>query len=121
MADVAAHRRACEQCERELRGEHELVGRVRAELTRSPPPDLGAVADALGVSPRTLKRHLSAKGTTFARVRAEVLRERAILLLRTGRTLDECAAALGYCDAASFSRAFKRWTGEAPGAHRDAH
>jgi len=121
MADVAAHRRACEQCQRELRSERQLIGRVRAALGESPPPDLASVAHELGLSRRTLKRHLAAEGATFARLRAQVLRERAILLLRAERTLDECAAALGYCDAASFSRAFKRWTGEPPGAHRDAH
>jgi len=120
MADVAAHRRACEQCERELRGERELTARVREALGPSPPPDLSAVARGLGVSARTLKRRLAGEGTSFATLRADVLRERAILLLRSDRTLDECAGALGYCDAASFSRAFKRWTGQTPGGYRDA-
>ncbi|MEQ9076887.1 MAG: AraC family transcriptional regulator, partial [Sandaracinaceae bacterium] len=32
--------------------------------------------------------------------------------------LDTCAEALGYCDAASFGRAFKRWTGRSPGQLR---
>lgn len=119
MADVAAHRRACEQCERELRGEGDLVSQVRSALLPSPPPDLARVARTLGMSPRTLKRHLAREGTSFGAVRADVLRERSILLLRGGRTLEECASALGYCDAASFSRAFKRWTGEPPGRYRE--
>ena len=121
MADVAAHRRACERCEEELTALHEdrtLATRVRTELAASPPPDLAGVARALGLSARSLKRHLAAEGATFAALRAQVLRERAVLLLRGGQGLEECASALGYCDAASFSRAFKRWTGSSPGRFR---
>ncbi|MEQ9647438.1 MAG: AraC family transcriptional regulator [Sandaracinaceae bacterium] len=119
MADPAAHRRACEQCEREL---HALgpsfAARVRAALAASPPPALEEVARALGVSARTLKRRLAEERVSFGSVRAETLRERALLLLDRGADLDTCAEALGYCDAASFGRAFKRWTGRSPGQLR---
>jgi AraC-like DNA-binding protein len=119
MADAAAHRRACEQCERELKGtEPSLLPRVREALEQSPPPSLAEVARALGVSARTLKRRLGAEDTSFGSLRAKVLCERALLLLAEGHGLDECAERLGYCDAASFSRAFKRWTGDAPGRHK---
>ena len=119
MADPAAHRRACEQCERELEAlAPRLDARVRAALSASPPPPLDGVARALGVSTRSLKRRLRAEGTSFGALRREVLLERALLLLDQRAGLDACAEALGYCDAASFSRAFKRWTGRAPGRLR---
>lgn len=44
-------------------------------------------------------------------VRLERARE---LLTHTGMNLSQIADALGYADAANFTRAFKRWTGTAP-------
>ena len=119
MADPAAHRRACEQCERELEAlTPRLDARVRAALDASPPPTLDEVARALGASTRTLKRRLRDEGTSFGALRKQVFLERALLLLDQGHGLEQCAEALGYSDAASFSRAFKRWTGDAPGRSR---
>jgi AraC-like DNA-binding protein len=43
------------------------------------------------------------------------------LLATTSVTVEQVAARLGYADAASFTRAYKRWTGRTPGAvARDA-
>jgi AraC-like DNA-binding protein len=33
-------------------------------------------------------------------------------------SIDELALRLGYSDAANFTRAFRRWTGVSPRAHR---
>ncbi len=118
-ADPAAHRRAREQCERELAQYAPAdVPKLRALLGESPPPTLLEAAKRLGVSARTLKRRLRDEQTTFGEVRASVLTERAVLLLRQGRTLDEIAEQLGYADGTSFGRAFRRWTGESPGRQR---
>lgn len=120
MADPAAHRRACAQCEEQLQAlSPRWTDRVGDALRASPPPALADVARALGVSARTLKRRLRDEGTSFGTVRARSLGARAQRLLERGASLDECAEALGYCDAASFGRAFKRWTGRSPGAARD--
>ena len=57
----------------------------------------------------------------FARDGATVRRDLARAWVRDGSlTLAEISCRLGYCDAAAFSRAFKRWTGEAPSAYRKA-
>ncbi len=118
--DPAALRLTLEQCERELEALAPRVAlRVRALL---PGPgglrSLEDVARAMHVSARTLKRRLAAEGTSFRALVDHARRMRAEQLLRSSRGLDEIAFELGYADAASFSRAFRRWTGKAPGAWR---
>jgi AraC-like DNA-binding protein len=75
------------------------------------------VAQALALHRRTLNRRLSAEGTTFQqvldRVRFAVAKE---MLQESALSIPEIAAALGYADYVSFTRAFKRWTGSPPGA-----
>ncbi len=77
------------------------------------------VAQVLAMHRRTLNRRLREQGTTFQevldRVRFSVAKE---LLEDTAAPLPRIAAALGYSEAASFVRAFRRWTGVTPGAWR---
>lgn len=126
LHDPAARRLAREQCERELDalGEHgQLVGRVRTLLPRGDRGfrSLDEVAKVIHVSPRTLKRQLAARGTSYSSLLDELRRERATMLVRAGElTVDEVAFRLGYSDAANFIRAFRRWTGMTPKAFRDA-
>jgi len=82
-------------------------------------PELEKVASSLCISPRTLKRHLHQRGLTFGTLLAQVRREEAMRLLEQTRlSLDAIATRVGYSSAANFSRAFKRWSGVAPGAFR---
>ena len=77
------------------------------------------VAGSLGISERSLHRRLAAEGQPFRRL-DERVRERLAerLLGDSDLGLDAIAAQLGYSEAASFSRAFKRWTGLAPSRWR---
>ncbi|MCC6559404.1 MAG: AraC family transcriptional regulator [Polyangiaceae bacterium] len=123
-ADEVATRLAREQCERELAALGEgtrLVVRVRAALRAARPEDrsITAAARALSVSTRTLKRRLAEQGTTFSALLDEQRRQEALLLLDDARlSIDEIAARVGYSDTANFTRAFRRWTGVTPAAHR---
>jgi AraC-like DNA-binding protein len=96
-----------------------LVGEVRDELARRPAamPDLAAVAGALNVSERTLRRRLEQQGISFRAIVDDTRRALAERLLEVTPTVHEVAVRLGYADASSFSHAFKRWTGMAPGAY----
>jgi AraC-like DNA-binding protein len=78
-----------------------------------------AVARAMHMSSRTLQRRLDAEGASFSEIVDEV-RERLARrwLADEARTLAEVAYGLGFSDLATFSRAFKRWTGKPPGAWR---
>jgi len=81
------------------------------------PLELGA--DIAEMSPRTLRRRLEQEGTSWRqildRVRFEACETR---MLEPSLSLTEIAAELGYSDQAHFTRAFRRWTGEAPSAYR---
>lgn len=83
---------------------------------------LACVATDLKLSPRTLQRRLEDAGLNFRLMVDEVRKLQAEhLLSNTDMPLTEMAAALGFSDNASFNRAFKRWTGHAPGAYRRMH
>jgi AraC-like DNA-binding protein len=72
------------------------------------------IANRLAVSRYTLLRRLKAEGVTFTEVLEGLRRRLAPQLLEGGATVKQTAHRLGYSDPASFSRAFKRWTGSAP-------
>jgi AraC-like DNA-binding protein len=78
-----------------------------------------AVAAALHMSARTLQRRLEDEGTRFSEV-LDAVRERVsrALVLDEALALGEVGYRVGFSDAATFSRAFKRWTGLPPGAYR---
>jgi AraC-like DNA-binding protein len=77
------------------------------------------VANRLHMSARTLQRRLESEGTRFTEV-LDAVRERCArrLLAQLELPLAEVAYRAGFADLATFSRAFKRWTGIPPGAFR---
>jgi AraC-like DNA-binding protein len=94
-----------------------LVVRVRELLPRHGTAD--ALARALHMSTRTLHRQLKEEGASLQALKDEVRRERASeLLLRTAQPLKQIARAAGFRNEKSFGRAFRGWTGAAPGEWR---
>jgi len=83
---------------------------ARTQLAASP----DAIARELGISARTLRRHLDQHGETFRGVIDGLRRERADELLARGMPVKEVAFALGFSEPSAFSRAYKRWTGKPP-------
>ncbi|SDU10308.1 helix-turn-helix domain-containing protein [Halopseudomonas salegens] len=78
------------------------------------------VAAPFNMSPRHLRRKLSAVQTTYERLLDEVRMEIAIRLIREARlSLGRIAYELGFLDPSSFTRAFRRWTGMSPTAFKD--
>jgi AraC-like DNA-binding protein len=97
--------------------------RVREQLVQrglSRCADMAAVARALGLSARSLRRRLDAEGKTFTSIAKEARGIVAQHLLRsTQRTIQEVAYEMGFADASTFHRAFKSWTGMTPSAFRN--
>ena len=103
------------------RGDDVISTRVRNHLQRTRPawPDLAATASALHMSTATLQRRLAVEGASFQSLKDELRRDMAITRLNTSAVpLAELAQDLGFTDSAAFQRAFKGWTGSAPGAYR---
>lgn len=96
-----------------------LALRVGQLLRARPGHSTESLAAALSLSPRTLQRQLAAEGSALQALKDEARRERAIdLLQRTRRPIKQVAEAVGFQNEKSFIRAFKGWTGVAPGAFR---
>jgi AraC-like DNA-binding protein len=103
---------------------HGYTGRVREiarrELLRGT-PTVFVVARELRMSARTLARRLEREGTTFSALLDRLRHE--IALHHVGReemALAEVAFRLGFSHVEALHRAFKRWTGQTPGAYRHA-
>ena len=78
-----------------------------------------SVAEAVYTSKRSLQRKLNEKGTTFKTILTEVRQDLALKYIYDRKlTLTEISFMLGFSEMSSFSRAFKRWTGESPKAFR---
>lgn len=82
-------------------------------------PNALQVADTFGFSERTLRRKLKSEGNSFQVIMDETKYEKAQQYLKQGKeSIDEIALKLGYAEAASFIRAFQRWSGMTPAKFR---
>jgi AraC-like DNA-binding protein len=82
-------------------------------------PTADDIAGRLGMSAQTLRRRLHDEGTALSRIREEILRDAAITSLAYGEeTVAALSARLGFSEPSAFIRAFRRWTGQPPGAYR---
>lgn len=107
------------------RDQASLTERIRRLLRRhlhEEMPSLEDVADSLAMTPQTLRRRLQREGQGFQAIKDSLRRDVAVeYLSRPDLTLIEIATRLGYSEASTFHRAFKAWTGLAPGAYREQH
>jgi AraC-like DNA-binding protein len=77
------------------------------------------VAAALGISNRTLVRKLANCETSYQQLLETAQFSMSRTWIReTNRTMSEITAALGYNEASSFTRAFRRWSGMSPSQWR---
>jgi AraC-like DNA-binding protein len=96
---------------------------VRREIERRLPhgeATQARVARALGLSVRSLQRRLERLGWSYGQALASALQDTGDPLLRASSNLSlaDIAHRLGYSDLSSFSRAWKRLTGESPSRYR---
>jgi AraC-like DNA-binding protein len=99
----------------QIQGMVGLVQREMAARLSDRALNLNAIARSLGVSERSLQRHLNLEGFTFEGRLDVVRREAATEYLKDpGLSIAEIAYLVGYSTPGAFHRAFKRWTGTTP-------
>jgi AraC-like DNA-binding protein len=95
-----------------------MRNRVRGVLTprlSDGEPTRAKVANAMGMSERTLHRRLEKEGTSFQQVLDDTRRELAEQYMsRSDLSLAEVAYLIGFGDQSSFFRAFRRWFATSP-------
>ena len=91
--------------------------RLKKMMLSRPPGTLSEeeAAASLFISKRTLARKLNHEGSSFRKIRDEILSQQAALYLRDSElSIEAIAALMNYHDSANFRRAFKRWFGQPP-------
>ena len=118
FADPGLHAKALEALQMTGGGNNASLSRtVESLIAMHLPRRLGEenAARLLGLTRRTFVRRLADTGVGFRGLLDGVLRERASAMSAAGRmSREEMAAALGYADATSLSRACRRWFGSGP-------
>ncbi|MDP3139440.1 MAG: AraC family transcriptional regulator [Burkholderiaceae bacterium] len=82
-------------------------------------PDISELAQLMNMATSTLQRRLEAEGSSYSLIKTELRRDVAIDMLRsTTKPISIIACEVGYQEISTFYRAFRHWTGRAPGAYR---
>ncbi|QFU75658.1 AraC family transcriptional regulator [Halioglobus maricola] len=111
----------CQLIMARLGGQGRLVNSVRLQVLSRPGvfPEIDVVAEALGMSARTLRRRLMSENTSYREIVDELRYGLALEYLgSTALPMDEISRLLGYTGSANFSHAFRRWAGLSPSAWR---
>jgi AraC-like DNA-binding protein len=99
-----------------------VVRAAIAEALQHNGASLQSIASQLGVSTRSLQRHLAKTGISYSEMVAEVRLDTAChLLVQSNERISDIALRLGYAGASSFSRAFMRLMKVQPVAYRRQH
>ena len=93
----------------------EMVEQAVRRASKNADPRIAEVAGAMGLSARSIQRHLAQQGTSFSKLVERTRRQHALdLLVQDDLNISEIAQALGYTDPSNFCRAFHKWTGQSP-------
>jgi AraC-like DNA-binding protein len=96
-------------------GLQSMVANQLASLLPAGESRAAMVAQQLGMSQRSLTRHLADEGTTFGEILEQVRQRLASRYLADERmSAQQTAWLLGYSEVGAFNHAYKRWTGTAP-------
>ncbi|MDC5803507.1 AraC family transcriptional regulator [Vibrio europaeus] len=83
-------------------------------------PSIEVLSAELGMSSRTLRRHLKAEQTSYQQLLDHVRFQLAKhYLASTGLNIEEISERVGFSDSANFRHAFRRWSGYSPKQFRN--
>ena len=114
LANIALH-----HCESELKelSSQDLVSGIRDLIWHisQNPPSMEEVAERFHMSPSSLRRRLKEEDTTYSQLKADVLCDKAqVLLSETSLSIEDISYQLGFNDPSNFTKAFKGWLGMTP-------
>jgi AraC-like DNA-binding protein len=99
-----------------------LSARIRRRLRQQLPgdvPDFEKLAGELSMTTATIRRRLHEEGVSYQSIKDQLRRDLAIgYLSHTDRSVMDIALELGFSERSAFHRAFRKWTGAAPGEFR---
>jgi AraC-like DNA-binding protein len=99
-----------------------LNARVRRRLRQCLPgevPDFERLAEEMNMTPATMRRRLHEEGESYQSIKDQLRRDLAISYLsHSSRSVMDIALELGFSERSAFHRAFRKWTGAAPGEFR---
>lgn len=111
-----------EQQRRERSDSDELLSQITRMIAASMSscaPSLAEVCERLCLSRRTLQRRLKEHGIEYSTLVEDVRRELALSYIKdSGYSMTQISLLVGYSESASFTRAFRRWTGQSPQQYR---
>ena len=71
------------------------------------------------MTPQTLRRRLKEGNTSYQEIKDTIRKDASIYYLsKPELSIDEIALLMGFSEASSFHRAFKKWTGKTPSVYR---
>jgi len=99
-----------------------LSAGIRRQLRQLLPgevPDFETLAAELNMTAATLRRRLHEEGASYQGIKDQLRRDLAISYLsHSDRSVMDIALELGFSERSAFHRAFRKWTGAAPGEFR---
>ncbi|WP_232429445.1 AraC family transcriptional regulator [Noviherbaspirillum autotrophicum] len=99
-----------------------LTAQIRRRLREVPPmawPDCETLARQFHTSQSTFRRRLDKEGQSYRAILDDLRRDLAISLLsNSDKPIADIAAELGFTEASTFYRAFRKWTGARPSEYR---
>lgn len=82
-------------------------------------PDFSVICEKLNMTPQTLRRRLKDENTSYQEIKDSIRKDASVFYLTKHElTIDEIAMLMGFSEASSFHRAFKKWTGKTPSVYR---
>ena len=82
-------------------------------------PLLDQAAEHMNLTEQTLRRYLHKEGYSFQQLKDDTRRDMAMFFIdRKEQSIEDIAFRLGFSEASTFIRAFKKWTGLTPLAYR---
>ncbi len=99
-----------------------LTAQIRRRLREVQPaawPDCATLARQFHTSQSTFRRRLDKEGQSYRAILDDLRRDLALSLLsNSDKPIADIAAELGFTEASTFYRAFRKWTGARPSEYR---